>query len=287
VREFIASSSAEWKEFRTRLRDGRVIDTSWANVHLSDGTTIGFGRDVTERVQALEKLETTTRQLRCLSASIQAGREEERSRVARLIHDELGSVFTSLKWDLETLDKALPGPLDVTSVMALQRKISAMVRLADSTIDVVRRIASELRPSILDDLGLVEAIESHAQQFEVRTGIICHRAEFLDDIRFNREQSTAIFRIFQEALTNVLRHANATRVDITMVQEQDEFVLAVSDNGRGITGVEKSGLGILGMRERARLVGGEIEIHGLEGAGTTIAVRIPLNGPGSETHEEQ
>jgi signal transduction histidine kinase len=133
----------------------------------------------------------------------------------------------------------------------------------------------------------LEAIESQAQQFEARTGIVCQRAEFLDDIRFNQEQSTAIFRIFQEALTNVLRHANATWVNITMVQEAKEFVLAVSDNGRGITGVEKSGLGILGMHERARLVVGEIVIHGLEGAGTTVAVRIPLDGPGSETNEER
>ena len=105
---------------------------------------------------------------------------------------------------------------------------------------------------------------------------MCQRQEFLDDVHFNEEQSTAIFRIFQEAMTNILRHAGATRVDITLTQEAGEFVLAVSDNGAGIKPVERSGLGILGMQERARLVGGEIQIHGLEGAGTTIVLRIPL-----------
>jgi signal transduction histidine kinase len=151
--------------------------------------------------------------------------------------------------------------------------------LADSTINTVRRIAWELRPSVLDDLGLMEAIEWQARQFEARTGIVCQRAGFTDDIVFNQGQATAIFRIFQEALTNILRHADATRVDIAMAHEGGEFVLAINDNGRGMTGIEKSGLGILGMQERVRLVGGKIEIRGVEGSGTTISVRVPIAGP--------
>lgn len=228
-----------------------------------------------------DRLRAGAEQLRALSASIQAAREEERTRAARSIHDELGSAFTSLKWDLQRLDKALAKRLDPLAAEALRARIGTMMKLADSTINTVRRIAWELRPSVLDDLGLVEAIEWQAKQFEARTGIVCDWNGFIDNIVFNQEQATAIFHIFQEALTNILRHAAATRVDITMSQEPGEFILAISDNGRGITVIEKSGLGILGMQERVRLVGGTIEIHGLEGSGTTISLRVPISAPGA------
>jgi PAS domain S-box-containing protein len=278
ILDFISHSNGEWREFKTRVRDGRELDTKWAIVHLSDGSKIGFGRDVTEQKRMVDRLRTNAEELRALSASIQAAREEERTRLARSIHDELGSAFTSLKWDLESMDKALSAPVDRVAAEALRARIATMLKLADSTINTVRRIAWELRPSILDDLGLVEAIEWQVRQFESRTGIVCQWADFIDNVVFNQEQATAIFRIFQEALTNILRHADATRVDITMAQEDGEFVLAISDNGKGIAAIEKSGLGILGMRERVRLVGGTIEIHGREGAGTTIAVRVPVGG---------
>jgi len=286
---FISGSNAEWEEFKIRVRDGRELNTVWANVHLSDGTTIGFGRDITEQKQWEDRLRKSAEQLRALSASIQAAREEERTRVARLIHDELGSAFTSLKWDLENLDKTLAKPVDPATAEALRARIAIMLKLADSTLQTIRRIAWELRPSILDDLGLVEAIEWQARQFEARTGIVCQRSGFIDNVSLNQEQSTALFRVFQEALTNVLRHAGATLVDITLVEEEDEFVLAISDNGKGITRIEKSGLGLLGMQERVRLVGGTIEIRGLKGAGTTIAVRIPIEsaGPGQPVKASQ
>lgn len=281
VRDFIAGSNGEWSEFKTRARDGQLIDTSWVNVKLGDGTSIGIGLDVTERKRDLERLQATTTQLRALSANLQAGREEDRSRVARLIHDELGSAFSSLKWDLEALEKTIAKPLDSSEIALLQARIASMMKLADGTINTVRRIAWELRPSILDDLGLLEAIEWQARQFEARTGIVCRRIHVQDDIRFSEEQSTAIFRIFQEALTNVVRHAQATRVDVKMTNEKGIFTLTVRDNGRGITGVEKSGLGILGMQERVRMLGAKLEIHGVEGHGTTITVRLHLGGAGS------
>ena len=284
VANLISGSKAEWGEFKTKVRDGRELDTTWANVHLSDGTTIGFGRDITGQKQLEERLRTGADQLRALSASIQTAREEERTRVARFIHDELGSAFTSLKWDLESMDKTLSKPVDPAAAEALRAKIGSMKKLVESTIDTIRRIAWELRPSILDDLGLVEAIEWQARQFEERTGIVCNRVGFIDNVSLSEEQSTALFRIFQEALTNILRHAGATLVDVTLAQEAEEFVMAISDNGRGITGIEKSGLGILGMQERVRLLGGNIQIHGLEGSGTTIAVRVPLQRAGSGPH---
>ena len=158
-----------------------------------------------------------------------------------------------------------------------------MMRLTDATVDTVRRISSELRPSILDDLGLAEAIEWQAQQFQARTGIVCHCDCALDNVEFNQEQSTAVFRIVQEALTNSLRHAQATRVDTALKEEAGEVVLTITDNGRGITADEKEGprsLGLLGMRERAHLIGGRVDITGVEGKGTTVAIRIPLCGSG-------
>ncbi len=276
--DFVSHSNGKWKEFKTRVRDGRLLDTIWAVVHLSDGTSIGFGRDITQQKQWEDRLRAGAEQLRALSASIQAAREEERTRVSRSIHDELGSAFTSLKWDLQSLDKALAKPVDPVAAEALRARIATMMKLADSTINTVRRIAWELRPSVLDDLGLVEAIEWQAKQFEARTGIACQWSGFIDNLVFDQEQATAIFRIFQEALTNILRHAGATRVDITMSQEPGGFVLTISDNGRGITGIEKSGLGILGMQERVRLVNGTIEIHSVEGSGTTVSVRVPVGG---------
>jgi signal transduction histidine kinase len=154
-----------------------------------------------------------------------------------------------------------------------------MVRLTEATVTTVRRIASELRPSILDDLGLMEAIEWQAQRFELKTGIACDCEYGPEDLNLSSEQSTAIFRIFQEALTNVFRHASASRVNIAAAARASEFALTISDNGRGITPSEAAGprsLGLVGMRERAHLIGGAVDIHGAPGAGTVVTVRVPL-----------
>lgn len=140
---------------------------------------------------------------------------------------------------------------------------------------------SELRPGILDDLGLIAAIEWQCQQFQLRTGIVCHFDRTLEEVELNEEQSTAVFRIFQETLTNILRHAQATKVDIVMHEEDDYLVLSVSDNGKGITEREKleqQSFGILGMRERAHLIKADIDIQGVEGQGTVVAVRVPIWG---------
>jgi signal transduction histidine kinase len=156
-----------------------------------------------------------------------------------------------------------------------------MMRLTDTTISTMRRIASELRPSILDDLGLPEAIEWQAQQFQTRTGIVCRCYCSLENLEFDPGQSTAIFRIFQEALTNILSHAEATTVDVVARSDDGEVVLTISDNGKGITEDQKSSrlsLGILGMRERAHLIGGKLEVSGTNGTGTVVTVRVPKVG---------
>ena len=164
-------------------------------------------------------------------------------------------------------------------LLAVRDKIAVMMRLTDTTIGAVRRISSELRPSVLDDLGLVEAIEWHAQQFQAQRGIVCQCDCAVENLALNQEQSTAMFRIFQEALTNILRHARATRIDIALEEIENELILTVKDNGRGIKEDQKSGLhslGILGMRERAHLIGGQIDITGVEGEGTVVTVRVPI-----------
>ena len=239
---------------------------------------LGIIQDVTERKLAEEELRTTGEQLRALSASLRSAREEEGARIARELHDELGSVLTTLNWGLDDVDKTLLAG-DPRDLAALRRKIATMTTLVNATINTVRRISSELRPSVLDDLGLVEAIEWQARQFQAQTGIAYESDCSLETVNLNREQSTAIFRIFQEALTNILRHADATKFVVTIKAEAGEFVLMISDNGKGITESGMSGaqsLGLLGMRERAKLLNGHINIAGVEGQGTSVTVRVPL-----------
>ncbi|MEO8434830.1 MAG: PAS domain S-box protein [Pyrinomonadaceae bacterium] len=238
----------------------------------------GTGQDITELKRAEDEIKATNDQLRALSASLRSAREEEGARIARELHDELGSALTSLNWDLEEIDRSLERG-GQTGISSVREKISGMSTLVDSTINTIRRISSELRPSILDDLGLMEAIEWQAQQFQLRTGIAYHGDCSLDNVNLNREQSTAVFRIFQEALTNILRHAEATRFAVAISREDGNFVLTVSDNGRGINANEISGpqsLGLLGMSERAHLIGGTVSIAGIGGHGTAVRVRVPM-----------
>src|SRR5207248_6824652 len=166
-----------------------------------------------ERRQVEARLTATSEQLRALSARLQSAREEERTRIAREIHDELGSALTALNWNLEALDKSFSDCVSGPQLEGLKQQTSAMMRQTDAIITTVRRIASDLRPAILD-LGLVDAIEWQAEQFEQRTGIACHVHCSQESVHVNNEQSVAVFRILQEGLTNVLRHAGATRVDI-------------------------------------------------------------------------
>jgi signal transduction histidine kinase len=154
-----------------------------------------------------------------------------------------------------------------------------MAQLVDSTIQTVRKIATDLRPGILDDLGLVAAIEWQSQDFQKRTGINCSFTPNVDDLDLNADRSTALFRIFQETLTNVARHSAATEVVVTLNRDDDKVALSISDNGKGISQSEISGrrsLGLLGMRERAQLLGGELKISGTPSEGTTVTARIPL-----------
>lgn len=265
-------------------KDGQRIHISLSVSPIMDATgkivgASAIARDVSERRRADEKLRATTEQLRALSARLQAAREAEGMRISREIHDELGAALSSLKWDLEEIDETILHLRDASQLEALEPKVKAMMSLADTTISTVRRIASELRPIVLDTLGLIEAVECQAAQFRDRTGIIVRCDWAVEKVDLDREQATNAFRIFQEALTNILRHAQATKVIIQMKQEGSEFILTITDNGRGVTQAEAAGnhsLGLLGMQERAHLIGGTLCIAGSDGFGTAITLRIPV-----------
>jgi two-component system sensor kinase len=226
-------------------------------------------RDVTERI----------RDEAALRERVEAAREEERTRIARELHDELGSTLTRVRWDIEALEKEMTTSPPQTSPL-VHARFSETARLVDSTLESMQRIAAELRPTILDDLGLVSSLESQVQQFQRATGITCRLDVLIDEAEGGptRTQATALFRIVQEALTNVSRHARASLVNIVLEQRDGDFALEVRDNGVGINPediAKPSALGVLGMRERAALVEGLTDISGRPGKGTVVSVRIP------------
>jgi len=238
---------------------------------------------VTSTVDRLSKARTDLQgsfeQLRALAARLEHVREEERTNVAREIHDELGQALTSIKIDLAALVEDLPSGTNPAVARA-----KAVMQVVDDTIQRVRRISTELRPGVLDDLGLVAAVEWAAGAFQKRTGVKCDvSVPPEDELPLDRERATALFRILQETLTNVARHAKATHVRIRLTTYDHTVALEVRDNGRGIDEGRIFGpqsLGMLGMKERAFLLGGELVIESTPRAGTTVIVRIP--GGGSE-----
>jgi signal transduction histidine kinase len=223
---------------------------------------------------AITQLENSRAQLLLLAQHEQTRREEDRARMAREIHDELGQALAGLKMDLAWLQKHT-GPKQKD----LLQKFGDMSDLVDTTIQDVRRIATELRPGMLDDLGLVPAMEWQLQEFQKRSGIRCRFTSSLEEVALDAEETTVLFRILQEALTNVARHASATRVEVSLDKEQGYVRLRVQDNGRGITESEVNGsksFGLLGMRERVLLRSGGFSIQGTPGQGTTLVIRLPL-----------
>jgi len=234
-------------------------------------------KEIAERKFAEEKLRTSLEQLRALAARLQSVREEERTHVAREIHDELGQACTAIKMDL-----ALIGRRATPEQTQLRAKANSAMQLTDDMIATLRRIASELRPRMLDDLGLSAALESQAQEFETRTGVRCTVTLPREPLTLDEDRSTAVFRIFQESLTNVTRHAQATRVEAVLSVENGQLIFKVGDNGRGIGPEEVKGrksLGLVGMQERALMLNGELDISGVPGVGTTLTLRIPLPCP--------
>jgi len=230
---------------------------------------------VIKRKRAEEELKATQEKLRNLSTHLQSVSEKERATIAREIHDELAQALTALQIDLYWLGERIPAGEE-----NLIQKINSMSDIVETVIQSTQRISTELRPVLLDTLGLSAAIEWQVEEFQKRTGIQCEVVIDSADIDLDPDRSTAIFRILQESLTNVARHADATEVWVGFNRHSDKHILEVVDNGKGITQDQISGsmaFGLIGMRERIRPWGGEFNISGAKGKGTTVTATISLD----------
>jgi signal transduction histidine kinase len=228
-----------------------------------------------ERRQAELELKRSQELFRNLSAHLQVVREEERTRIARKIHDNMGQALTALKIDLSWLNKRLTNDQD-----SIHEKLQSMVTLINETIETVHNVSEDLRPGILDDFGLAAAIEWQAEEFQKRAGVECRTSLPPDEFDLSKETSTNLFRIVQESLTNIIRHANATEVEIKLSEKEAILVLEILDNGKGISDAaitNPKSFGLIGIRERVHSLDGEVDIVGTPDEGTRIIVKMPIS----------
>ena len=269
---------------RTKGGDLVAVEMSANAVFDESGKRTGFiavHHDITEKKRAADGLRESQKQLRALSAHLQTVREEERTGIARELHDELGQALTALKMDLSSIRERVLSD-DAAARNAVVQRIEAASDIANGMIHTVRRISSELRPGMLDDLGLIAAIEWLTDDFSQRTGIACRLRNEAAPIALDRPRSTAVFRILQETLTNVARHSGAKRVNVLLAGSDGGLDVEVRDDGRGFPPEvlkDSKSLGLIGMRERAVSAGGSIEFESMPGDGTTMRLRV---APSSE-----
>jgi signal transduction histidine kinase len=235
--------------------------------------------DITQRRKAQEDLSRSRDQMRALAKRLQTIREEERARIAREVHDELGQSLTSIKMDLSWVSKRLANlPRDADGLLLMEDRLDQAMQQIDRTVKAVREIATALRPGVLDELGLAAAIDWQTRDFEKRTGIRCDWSMPDFPVPVGPEEATAVFRIFQEMLTNVARHASASAIEVHLSVGKGSLTLEVHDNGCGMSEAALAGkdsLGILGMRERAAQCGGTVTIESATDSGTLAKVQIP------------
>jgi PAS domain S-box-containing protein len=234
-------------------------------------------RDITARLASEEALRRSRDELQALGAAAHMTREQEKSRFARELHDELGQLLTMLQMDVAWCKAALPYGND-----AFDTRLDRMEQLLKSTIAATRRIAADLRPLMLDDLGLVPSLEWLVENFSQRTGIACTLSVGEDELALPKAHASAIFRIVQESLTNIAKHAEASHAEIALERDEDELVVRVADDGVGFSPLaprKPGSLGLFGLRERASLMGGEASIISAPGEGTSIVVRLPVEAP--------
>ena len=264
---------------RLRNKDGieLYVDINITPLYIGgEDFVLGVVRNITERKLAEEKLKSSRKKAHDLALHLQNLQEVERGRIARDIHDDLGQILTVLDFDITYVaKKLLPEQKDL---LDKTKKASGLIR---TSMETIQRIASELRPSLLDDLGLMAAMEWQAEEYYKHTGIDC-KIIFDPKIEIdNRDLTTALFRAFQEALTNVARHADATSISVKVSMDDSCLILEVIDNGTGIRTEDissKNSFGLLGMSERFMPFGGNVKIKGREDKGTTICITVPLGG---------
>jgi len=240
--------------------------------------------DITERKRGEELLVLQREQLRALAERLQWVREEDRKKVARDLHDQIGQILTAIKMDMTWMSRHLP-----ESEGAVLARLKESIQLINDGVKAVRTICSGLRPGVLDDLGLAAAIEWQASEFASRNGVQCQVSVPPIDLHLDGDRATATFRIFQECLTNVIRHAQAKSVRVALYQEEKSILLVVEDDGIGFceSGFSNAlgSLGLLGMKERAQFCGGDVQISSSPGNGTTVTVRVPVDIPRAERME--
>lgn len=239
-----------------------------------DGEVFLVLQDLTERQRAEERLLHSQMRLRSLAGRLELVREQERKRIAREVHDVLGQALTALRIDVASLQKNLSEDQN-----DLQDRLGLMNSSIGSIIQKVRRIAADLRPGVLDDLGIVAALEWQADEFASRTGIGCTFHSSESHLELDPDRSTALFRVYQEVLTNVARHAEASAVGVALKLEGDDLILRVNDNGCGISEdqiTDTNSLGILGMRERMLPWQGRVEFDGTPDHGTSVTITLPI-----------
>ena len=243
---------------------------------------VGISRDITGQKEMQIKLENAVKErmndIQRFSISLQKAQEEERTKIAREIHDELGQVLTALKMDIVLLSEDIKeGKKDKPDNII--NELKSIAKLIDSSILSVRNIATELRPDILDHLGLVAAIKWQSNEFQKRNRIKCTVDSEIDYIDIDKNRATSIFRIFQEILTNILRHAGSNEVNISILKEDYNLILRVKDDGKGINEDDINdikSIGIIGMKERTELIGGMLSIEGEKNIGTTVTLKVPI-----------
>jgi PAS domain S-box-containing protein len=277
VLDFVTAATGDWADLKIKVRDGHAIDAACAVVRLSDGTKIAIAQDITERKRAAEELEAANHQLRILSRQLFHIQEEERRHLARELHDEIGQTLTAAKINLKIVAPEVPAQI--------AGRLNDSVELLDRLLLQVRQLSLDLHPSLLDDLGLVPALRSLLDQQAHRAGL---RTEFYTAESFENlgaETQIVGFRIAQEAITNVLRHAGAQQISVHLHTKAGWLEMKIVDDGTGFDlaeverhGHEGLGFGLMGMRERASLLGGRVEIISSPSAGTTVEVSLPLNG---------
>ncbi len=276
------SKKAITGEFRIRTKKDTAVWVEGVAINLLRNKSVGAVilnlRDVTSRKIADAQIRKSREQLRALTSRLQKSREEERTQISREIHDQLGQVLTALTFETVSLEKDLSRNGKKPNTARLLSKVRHIGKSIQNTIGSVREIAGELRPAVLDRLGLADAIDWWAKRFQERTKIKITVALPEEAIEISQEKSTAIFRILQETLTNIARHSGATHANVRLEKSGGFFVLSVSDDGNGIERgkiTDAASLGILGMKERALVFGGTVDFEETS-PGTTVVVQIPV-----------
>jgi signal transduction histidine kinase len=235
--------------------------------------------DLTREREYANRLQVTNERLRSLTAKLESVREEEKARLSRQIHDEVGQILTGIKIENTRVTAWLEELGGDATPDRVRNKLREISSLLDEALNTVRRIARELRPSLIDDLGLVAAVEWQIGSFQDRSGLPCRLRRNLSDSNLPKPVAVEVFRILQEALTNILRHAQARGVKVWLYRAGTRLVMTVQDNGKGIGQApldSSKSLGIIGMQERAYHVGGTLRIWGRPGKGTSVRLQIPL-----------